>query len=149
MIEHAVIQRRAVKSILAWQPYRLLSLISEASFAQALLAICAVLLLSLKSICILLLSLQNFPAHLTIKSASSELARINVMRVDAERRLAEQVVLVIDELATSCFDLAELLVPSWLSRRSDGSVRVPIVPIIVQKSLADVFERPGIVWLFG
>ena len=144
-----MIQRRAVKSILARQPYRLLSLISKASFAQALLAICGVLLLSLKSVCILLVSLQDFPAHLTIKSASSELTGIDVMRVHAERRFTEEVVLVIDELSISGFNLAKLLVASWLSSWSDGCMGVPIVSIIIEKSLTDIFERPGFVGTLG
>lgn len=97
----------------------------------------------------MLVCLQNFAAHLTIKSSAAQLAGIDVLRVHCERRLAEEVVLVVDELAISRLNLTKLLVAGGLSGWSDGDVRVAIVAIVVQKSLTDILESPNIVGLLG
>jgi hypothetical protein len=144
MIDNALVQRWAM---LARETYRLLSLIRIAFFIKTVLASGATL--SLEGTSSLFVRMQRLPAHLAIKCATPQLTWVKVVRIQRCKTFSKEVILLITKLSVSSLDLTELLVPSRLHRRANCCVRVAIMPVIVQKSLTDVFECSGIIGLLG
>ena len=72
-----------------------------------------------------------------------------MVSIDRCEPLREELIFHIAYLTVRCLDLVELLVPRRLRRRTNCSVRVAIMPVVVEKSLADVFECSGIICLLG
>ena len=128
-------------AVLSRQPYRLLSGVGILPLGQAVLPVGAHLRLERGA----LLVWEHLPALLALKRATANLTRLDVLGVQSSRTLAEQVVLLVNELSASRLDLAELLVPAGLGGWANGSMRVAVVPALVEEGLTDILESSRIV----
>lgn len=142
MIDVSMVHRRTVKAVLTRQSYRLLPLISKAPFIETAFAI--VVYLGLEGIALFVLW-EDFSGHLTIKGATSYLTRLNVLSIERRWSFSETVILFINELFVSSFDLTELLVPTSVGHGANDYVRISVIAVIVKKSLTNVLESSCII----